>query len=68
MDGEMQRFVDILKESRRIVFFGGAGVSTESGIPDFRSAQGLWNEKLKIEFTPEQLVSHTSSLTSTERS
>ena len=59
MDGEMQRFVDILKESRRIVFFGGAGVSTESGIPDFRSAQGLWNEKLKIEFTPEQLVSHT---------
>lgn len=59
MDGEMQRFVDILKESRRIVFFGGAGVSTESGIPDFRSAHGLWNEKLGIEFTPEQLVSHT---------
>ena len=48
-----------IAESERIVFFGGAGVSTESDIPDFRSANGLWNEKLQINFTPEQLVSHT---------
>ncbi|WP_294359998.1 NAD-dependent protein deacylase, partial [uncultured Clostridium sp.] len=48
-----------LKESNNIVFFGGAGVSTESNIPDFRSANGLWNEKLQINLTPEQLVSHT---------
>ena len=34
-------------------------ISTASGIPDFRSSNGLWNEKLKINFTPEQLVSHT---------
>lgn len=34
-------------------------ISTESNIPDFRSTNGLWNEKLKINFTPEQLVSHT---------
>ena len=48
-----------MRESNNIVFFGGAGVSTESNIPDFRSSNGLWNEKLKINFTPEQLVSHT---------
>lgn len=49
----------IIRESENIVFFGGAGVSTESNIPDFRSANGLWNEKLRITLTPEQLVSHT---------
>ncbi|MEG0309113.1 MAG: NAD-dependent protein deacylase, partial [Clostridium sp.] len=45
--------------SNNIVFFGGAGMSTESGIPDFRSANGLFNDKLNITFTPEQLVSHS---------
>ena len=49
MTDELQKLVEILRESKRIVFFGGAGVSTESGIPDFRSANGLWNEKLKME-------------------
>ena len=39
---DLQSMID---ESRRIVFFGGAGVSTESGIPDFRSADGLYNQK-----------------------
>lgn len=47
----------IIDESSRIVFFGGAGVSTESGIPDFRSADGLYSQKYK--FPPEQIVSHT---------
>ena len=59
MNTEIEKLTQILKDSNNIVFFGGAGVSTESNIPDFRSSNGLWNEKLKINFTPEQLVSHT---------
>jgi len=59
MEEKIKELSEILKNSNNIVFFGGAGVSTESNIPDFRSASGLWNEKLKINFTPEQLVSHT---------
>ena len=43
-------------ESNRIVFFGGAGVSTESGIPDFRSVDGLYNQQ--FEFPPEMIISH----------
>lgn len=59
MNQELQELISVIRESNNIVFFGGAGVSTESNIPDFRSANGLWNEKLQINFTPEQLVSHT---------
>ncbi len=59
MSTEIEKLTQILKDSNNIVFFGGAGCSCESGIPDFRSASGLWNEKLKINLTPEQLVSHT---------
>lgn len=59
MSNEIKELAEILKNSNNIVFFGGAGVSTESNIPDFRSANGLWSEKLKINLTPEQLVSHT---------
>ena len=44
-------------ESSRIVFFGGAGVSTESGIPDFRSVDGLYNQK--FEYPPERIISHS---------
>jgi len=51
---ELQRLVD---ESHRIVFFGGAGVSTESGIPDFRSVDGLYNQK--YDYPPETILSHT---------
>ncbi len=46
-----------LDESKRIVFFGGAGVSTESGIPDFRSVDGLYNQK--FEYPPETIISHS---------
>ena len=46
-----------ISESERIVFFGGAGVSTESGIPDFRSVDGLYNQK--FEYPPEQIISHS---------
>ena len=53
--------LEILKqwiaESSRIVFFGGAGVSTESGIPDFRSTDGLYNQK--FEYPPETIISHS---------
>lgn len=56
---KIEQLAEILKNSNNIVFFGGAGVSTESGIPDFRSSNGLFNEKLNITFTPEQLVSHS---------
>lgn len=55
----IEKLSEIIKESKNIVFFGGAGVSTESNIPDFRSSNGLFNEKLNVTFTPEQLVSHT---------
>ena len=47
----------IIDESEKIVFFGGAGVSTESGIPDFRSQDGLYNMKYK--YPPEQIISHS---------
>jgi len=46
-----------IQESNRIVFFGGAGVSTESGIPDFRSVDGLYSQK--FEYPPETIISHT---------
>lgn len=59
MSTEIEKLTQILRDSNNIVFFGGAGCSCESGIPDFRSASGLWNEKLKINLTAEQLVSHT---------
>ncbi len=47
----------IIKDSENIVFFGGAGVSTESGIPDFRSVDGLYNQK--YDYPPETILSHT---------
>ncbi len=46
-----------ITESKRIVFFGGAGVSTESGIPDFRSVDGLYNQQ--YQYPPETILSHT---------
>lgn len=54
----------IINESNNIVFFGGAGVSTESGIPDFRSVDGLYNQK--YDYPPEEILSHTFFKTHTE--
>ena len=54
---EIERLQQMIDESQKIVFFGGAGVSTESGIPDFRSADGLYQQNYK--YTPEQVVSHS---------
>ena len=59
MNEKISQLTDILQESDNIVFFGGAGVSTASNIPDFRSSNGLYSQKLGQNFTPEQLVSHT---------
>ena len=53
------RLREILASSHRAVFFGGAGMSTESGIPDFRSAGGIYSETLHREFAPEQMASHS---------
>ena len=47
----------ILSDSKYIVFFGGAGVSTESGVPDFRSVDGLYHQSYK--YPPETILSHT---------
>ena len=54
---ELEQFREMIKKSRRIVFFGGAGVSTESGIPDFRSVDGLYQQK--YQYPPETILSHT---------
>lgn len=57
MEEAIQKLHEILKESDNIVFFGGAGVSTESGIPDFRSVDGLYH--MKYDYPPETILSHT---------
>lgn len=59
MNEKIERLSQIIRDSNNIVFFGGAGVSTSSGIPDFRSSNGLYSKKLNRNFTPEQAVSHT---------
>lgn len=56
---KLKELQEIINQSQRIVFFGGAGVSTESNIPDFRSSDGVYSVTLGRHFTAEQLVSHT---------
>lgn len=57
MNEKQIEFLKLIEESDNIVFFGGAGVSTESNIPDFRSEDGLYNQKYK--YPPEVILSHT---------
>lgn len=57
MKKEIEQLQEIIDQSERIVFFGGAGVSTESGIPDFRSVDGLYHQK--YDYPPEQILSAT---------
>lgn len=54
---KIDKLKEIIKNSNNIVFFGGAGVSTESGIPDFRSKDGLYSQK--YDYPPEEILSHT---------
>lgn len=55
---DLERLKDMLKSHSRIVFFGGAGVSTESHIPDFRGANGIYRQKTNLPWTPEEMLSH----------
>lgn len=61
---EVKKLQAIIDDSSNIVFFGGAGVSTESNIPDFRSADGLYRQNYK--YSPEQIVSHSFFVHNTE--
>lgn len=61
---KVTRLGELVKESSSIVFFGGAGVSTESGIPDFRSTEGLYHQEWK--YPPETILSHTFFMRETE--
>ena len=63
---KVKQLQQIIDQSSNIVFFGGAGVSTESGIPDFRSENGIFKSLEKYGDTPENLVSHTYYLDHTE--
>ena len=54
---DITKLQELIDESNNIVFFGGAGVSTESGIPDFRSVDGLYNQK--YDYPPETILSHS---------
>ena len=58
MSGKIEELKSIINDSSDIVFFGGAGVSTESGIPDFRSSSGIYNMKGQV-IPPEEIVSHS---------
>ena len=57
LEASVQQLQAIIDRSKKIVFFGGAGVSTESGIPDFRSQDGLYNQQYK--YPPETIISHS---------
>jgi len=61
-----EELTEILRNSNNIAFFGGAGVSTESNIPDFRSEQGLYNAKQNYGMSPEQMISHSFFVHDTE--
>ena len=64
MTDEVKKLKEIVDGSQRIVFFGGAGVSTESGIPDFRSVDGLYSQQW--DYPPETILSHTFFMRKTE--
>ncbi|GAE88582.1 NAD-dependent protein deacylase [Acetivibrio straminisolvens] len=56
---EIDTLKEMIEKSSSIVFFGGAGVSTESGIPDFRTDTGIYNQKSKYSYPPEVMLSHS---------
>lgn len=57
---DIENLGEMIRNHHRIVFFGGAGVSTESDIPDFRGANGLYRQKTDLPWTPEEMLSHHS--------
>ena len=64
MEEKIKQFKQLVEKSNNIVFFGGAGVSTESGIPDFRSKDGLYNQQ--YDYPPETILSHTFFINNTD--
>lgn len=64
MDEKIKKLAELVSKSKHIVFFGGAGVSTESGIPDFRSVDGLYHQK--YDYPPETILSHSFFLQRTK--
>ncbi len=66
MSENIKKLAEIIDKSKSIVFFGGAGVSTASGIPDFRSANGIFSQKYHRNLSPEELVSHSFFVKDTE--
>lgn len=62
---QLEKLQEIISHAKKLVFFGGAGVSTESGIPDFRSVDGLYH--LKYDVPPEQILSHSYFMKHTEK-
>ena len=63
MDNKIEEFLKLINDSNNIVFFGGAGASTESGIPDFRSKDGLYNQK--YDYPPEEILSYSFFMNNT---
>ena len=59
MENKYETLQKIINEARQIVVFTGAGISVPSGIPDFRSANGIYNQKTKYQASPEEIISHT---------
>lgn len=66
LENKIQKFKEIVSSSESIVFFGGAGVSTESNIPDFRSDKGIYN-KNNDSISPEEILSHHFFMSSPEK-
>ena len=66
MADQYEALKGIINESRSIVVFTGAGISVPSGIPDFRSADGIYNQKTKIKASPEEIISHSFFMSHTE--
>ena len=59
MENKYEALQKIIQEARQIVVFTGAGISVPSGIPDFRSANGIYNQKTKFQASPEEIISHS---------
>ena len=66
MKNQYETLKQIIKESRNIVVFTGAGISVPSGIPDFRSADGIYNQKTEFKASPEEIISHSFFVSNTE--
>ena len=66
MKNQYEEFKQMINDAHSIVVFTGAGISVPSGIPDFRSADGIYNQKTKIKASPEEIISHSFFMSNTE--